>query len=460
MPLRPRATILGQLIRLSFVIFLVIHVLISAWLVVKFDGAYTEGSPAPSEVSAFVAVDKDETLIDVKMEKATSFILYMMFRNYEEPEQQIGEENDQQQNDVENNSQENNNSDDEPMEWLKLGRNTTFFFLASVVLLELLVMTNIRFITIARVITWFGLIASFAIVMPATYVIDLAGDDEQGDDNSSTDEDFDTSLARERFVETTELGAIAHENSEVSRQFISYGMRFDIEYSGYDLGLVEPEDYAEVRSEVPDDNSSYADSFIKFESTLDVKYGKNLPAILLIPISWYFFPALSINNNNLKGKEYHISPLTDRDLEQMWLINEQGLPGTGKISVDELAKLLELSELSIGAYKDKLLVGFVICLLPNSDYLSLNYAWFNQRYANFIYVDRIAVEQTFRDNGIGTLLYQEVFAYSQQHEIPITAEVSLKPPNTGSDRFHLRHGFTVVGELASDDKTVTMYLRE
>ncbi len=460
MPLRPRATILGQFMRISFVLFLVIHVLISAWLVVQFDGEYTEGSPAPTEVSAFVAIDKDETLIDVKMEKATSFILYMMFRDYEEPEQQMSEKDNQQDDDAKNDDQDNSNSNDEPIEWLKIGRNTTFLCLSLVVLLELLVMTNIRFMTVIRIITWLALIASFAIVMPATYVIDLAGEDEQEKDNSSDEEDFDTSLASETFVESTESGAIAHEKSEVNRQFISYGMRFNMEYSGYDLGLVDPEDYAEVRSEVPDENSSFADSFIKFESTLDVKYGKNLPTILLIPISWFFFPALSINNRNRNDKRYQIKPLTDSDLEQMWLINEQGLPGTGKVSIDELSKLLQLSELSIGAYEDDSLVGFVICLLPNSEYSSLNYAWFNQRYEDFIYVDRIAVEQGNRNNGIGSLLYQKVFTYSQQHKIPTTAEVSLKPPNPGSDRFHLRHGFTVVGELASVEKAVTMYLRD
>ena len=108
-------------------------------------------------------------------------------------------------------------------------------------------------------------------------------------------------------------------------------------------------------------------------------------------------------------------------------INEQGLPGTGKINLEEMEKLLELSELSLGVFDGKKLLGFVLCLLPKTEYGSLNYAWFNQRYDQFIYVDRIAVAKDSRNSGIGTLLYQQVFDYASQHSIPVTAEVSLKP---------------------------------
>ena len=154
------------------------------------------------------------------------------------------------------------------------------------------------------------------------------------------------------------------------------------------------------------------------------------------------------------------APLSPNDVPMMWEINEQGLPGTGQVTQNEMAVLLELSEVSLGAYQDGKLTGFVLCLLPNTEYGSLNYAWFNQRYDQFIYVDRIAVAKDSRNSGIGTLLYQQVFDYATQHNIPVTAEVSLKPSNEGSDRFHLRHGFVTVGELDRGDKAVTMYIKD
>ena len=147
------------------------------------------------------------------------------------------------------------------------------------------------------------------------------------------------------------------------------------------------------------------------------------------------------------------------EVPMMWQINEQGLPGTGQVNPKEMENLLELSELSLGVFEDKKLLGFVICLLPKTEYGSLNYAWFNERYDEFIYVDRIAVAADSRNQGIGSMLYEKVFEYANSNNIPVTAEVSLRPSNVGSDRFHLRHDFTAVGELDHGNKAVTMYIK-
>ena len=152
--------------------------------------------------------------------------------------------------------------------------------------------------------------------------------------------------------------------------------------------------------------------------------------------------------------------LGSEDIPAIWEINEQGLPGTGKVSQDEIAELIRLAELTLGAYEEDQLVGFVLCLLPRTKYASPNYAWFDQRYQNFLYVDRIAVLESHRNRTIGSLLYQEVIAYAQQNNYPITAEVSLKPPNPDSMRFHHRFGFSEVGVLHHESKSVTMMFRE
>ena len=151
--------------------------------------------------------------------------------------------------------------------------------------------------------------------------------------------------------------------------------------------------------------------------------------------------------------------LQNEDIYEIWEINEQGLPGTGKVNHDEIEALLVISELAIGVFENSKLLGFVICLLPGTNYGSLNYSWFNEKYDEFIYVDRIAVSQTHRNQRIGSLIYQKVVDYSKQHNLPIAAEVSLVPPNPGSMRFHHRFGFTEVGILEHESKSVTMMLR-
>ena len=148
------------------------------------------------------------------------------------------------------------------------------------------------------------------------------------------------------------------------------------------------------------------------------------------------------------------------DVPALWHINEAGLPGVGKVSQTALADLLTLSGLALGAWDGNTLVGFVLCLLPGTRYGSPNYAWFNQHYDHFLYVDRIAITPTHRDRQIGSHLYEAVIEHANKQNWPIAAEVSLEPPNPGSMRFHRRHGFAEVGTLHHEHQSVTMFLRE
>jgi predicted GNAT superfamily acetyltransferase len=155
-----------------------------------------------------------------------------------------------------------------------------------------------------------------------------------------------------------------------------------------------------------------------------------------------------------------IRNLAPANIEAIWAINEQGLPGTGRVSEQEISDLLQFSSLSVGVFDGNELLGFVICLPPRTRYGSLNYQWFNDHYNAFVYVDRIAVSTLQRNQGVGTKLYDAVVAYSKERKIPIAAEVNLNPPNPGSIRFHERFHFEQVGVLHHNEKSVTMLLRK
>ena len=100
-----------------------------------------------------------------------------------------------------------------------------------------------------------------------------------------------------------------------------------------------------------------------------------------------------------------IRALQISDSSSIWEINEQGLPGTGKVSEQEILDLLNYSSFSIGLFDSNSLLGFVICLPPKTAYGSLNYLWFHERYDDFLYVDRIAVSTANRNqkNRLETL---------------------------------------------------------
>lgn len=154
-----------------------------------------------------------------------------------------------------------------------------------------------------------------------------------------------------------------------------------------------------------------------------------------------------------------IRRLEAEDVATVWKINEQGLPGTGQVSHDEMLDILSASELPLGVFDGDEMLGFVLCLTPRTRYASLNYAWFNERYQEFLYVDRIAVAVEHRGRGIGSLLYGRVIEHAESLRFPVTAEVNLTPPNPGSIRFHERHSFTEIGIFNQENKSVTMMLR-
>jgi uncharacterized protein len=102
-------------------------------------------------------------------------------------------------------------------------------------------------------------------------------------------------------------------------------------------------------------------------------------------------------------------------------------------------------------------VGILIAFDQGSAYENANFGWFGQRFAQFVYIDRIVISDDQRGQGLARHLYREFFAWAQAagHD-RITCEVNIDPPNPGSDTFHERLGFSEVGQatLAHNGKTV------
>ena len=280
MALRPRHTRSSDFFRITGTILIAVHLFLSAWLVIQFEGQYTEGQPSPTKVKALVAIDKDQTLIDVEMENSTSFLFYMLFRDYEEPVSNESQQNSNQPN----SAIEDKESSSDSVEWLDIGRKLTLGSLIFLVLCELLVVAGIPFRATLRCVLWTGVVACFLIVMPATYVLDLGGDGG-GDSND------DSAIADETFVAQTEEGAMAHEKTNLDTNILLRGIRLEMMFSGYDLGLVEPENYSAVRENPPTENDTDSSAYVEFHSQLDLVYGKNIPSVFLIPFLWFLFPA-------------------------------------------------------------------------------------------------------------------------------------------------------------------------
>ncbi|MGE0238332.1 MAG: GNAT family N-acetyltransferase [Parvibaculaceae bacterium] len=101
--------------------------------------------------------------------------------------------------------------------------------------------------------------------------------------------------------------------------------------------------------------------------------------------------------------------------------------------------------------------AFLIVFDQRARYDSPNFTWFQAKFPDFVYVDRIVTGPQARGRGYARALYEDLFAKAaaRGHK-RVVCEVNLDPPNPGSDAFHAALGFAEVGRqlLPGSGKTV------
>jgi predicted GNAT superfamily acetyltransferase len=139
------------------------------------------------------------------------------------------------------------------------------------------------------------------------------------------------------------------------------------------------------------------------------------------------------------------------DLDAALALNNANVPALNELDRTELARLVDLSLVSLAAEVDGAFVGFCVVLGPGVDYASLNYRWFSARYDDFAYLDRIAVDTTLRRAGVGRAFYDELRRRFTSTRPALLCEVNIRPRNDASLDFHHAIGFREVGQQDTDE---------
>ena len=137
-----------------------------------------------------------------------------------------------------------------------------------------------------------------------------------------------------------------------------------------------------------------------------------------------------------------IRPVESKDINTILELNEKSVKVLSPLNRSALLGLIEMSILTVVVEEDHQVAGFLIGLTHGVAYESINYAWFNNQYKTFFYVDRIVVSDQFRGQGIASKLYEYVSKWAHEQALPhIFAEIDVLPPNTPSLLFHQKFGF-------------------
>ena len=147
------------------------------------------------------------------------------------------------------------------------------------------------------------------------------------------------------------------------------------------------------------------------------------------------------------------------DLPDVLALNERSVPSMNSLTMERMRWFADTAAYFRVAESSGSIAGFLICMAPEAPYRSPNFLWLQERYRDFLYIDRVAVSARFRRRGIAGTLYRDAAATDPSRFRMLACEVNLRPRNPESLRFHEQYGFEPVGTQDHGDVEVQYMIR-
>ncbi len=163
-----------------------------------------------------------------------------------------------------------------------------------------------------------------------------------------------------------------------------------------------------------------------------------------------------------QAQSISLTHIRDEMIETILSLNNANTPHVNALARERLEELIAMSDVDLAAIDDHGAVqGFALVFRPGRNYDSLNYRWFESRFEQFVYLDRIVVLPNARRMGVGRSLYGAVFQAAKTARAErVCCEVNLEPPNPGSILFHEQLGFQGIGEQSTEEGQKRVLLME
>ncbi|SDO94911.1 hypothetical protein SAMN04489867_1008 [Pedococcus dokdonensis] len=154
-----------------------------------------------------------------------------------------------------------------------------------------------------------------------------------------------------------------------------------------------------------------------------------------------------------------LRPMTDDDVPAVLQLNHDHVELLAPMDADRLAVLRGRATRADVIECEGQTAGFVLVFAPGTDYDSENYRWFAERFGDdFLYLDRIVIDDAFRRRGLATAVYDEIEQAAVERG-RLVLEVNIDPPNEPSLAFHRGRGFVEVGQLGPAGHRVSLMAR-
>lgn len=149
----------------------------------------------------------------------------------------------------------------------------------------------------------------------------------------------------------------------------------------------------------------------------------------------------------------------EADAERVLELNEESVKALSQLDLAGVQQHRRDAAVAVVWDAGEEVTAFAFAFAPGSTYASINYRWHSDRFADFLYLDRIAVSSRARRGGIGSKLYDHIEALAAEHG-RMVCEVNCDPPNEESLAFHEQRGYRPVGRLRQTDGHETVMLEK
>jgi predicted GNAT superfamily acetyltransferase len=160
--------------------------------------------------------------------------------------------------------------------------------------------------------------------------------------------------------------------------------------------------------------------------------------------------------------EIQVRPFTEDDLADILALNLGALSQVSPLDSQGIKWFAETTAYFRVAESKGKVAGFLIAVDHDSNYQSIYFQWFNERYPAFLYIDRVIVAEWARGKRVAWRLFEDVERFAASSGYPLTSDAYSRPPNEISLAFHQKYGFELVGTQSVEGgaKEVTKFYKE
>ena len=149
---------------------------------------------------------------------------------------------------------------------------------------------------------------------------------------------------------------------------------------------------------------------------------------------------------------------------KLWRLNEAAGAEAFSLPESQFAELVEQSDCVLERWQDKpggKLSGFLLGVSAGRAVENVGHMWFQTRFDNFLYVDRVVTTADDRRRGVGKAILLEALQWCRERGIGnLVCQVHDRPPNPAGHALCRALGFLPLESVMLPSRDiVTMYQR-